>query len=390
MLKNIVILLVLIISLMCAACGTTSTELVISNANGIEVEYQDGKLIFVDSLSDMNIYPSGYGGCTLTPTSDVSFDEDTVISCYAKIICDDKHSDVINLCRDPICDHKKENTCIHSYGLIRNGIIVEDYIYFRDTLGIYRYSMNTLTTEPYAVFNKQVMSQFRMGKYLYICVDYGVFIKVDLTNDQAVVLSIEQLEYGMIYPYEGALYCLDGVSGIWRCDQNFDNAELIVPARSFDCHIPYSYQIYENKLYYVSIEDKTQYLYAYDLSDNNVEWRIPDVYCFNIYDGILYTQLYDPQDGPEFLNSKGNIVTTVAQTGGKIYMSLLSDPDSFRILCELDESEKRLDGYFVYATDRYIYAEVAEFSNLKINTCLYRYDMECNLWQKIGNGVYTE
>lgn len=375
----IAFILTCIFAISCDNSKTTN----LSSDGAEDILYKYGKIEFVDFLEDSDIYYGDYMG-TQTRSMSASYTEDIVIYTHnASVYTNDENLNVLSLCHDPVCDHSKRESCIVSYGLVRDVVFVDDYTYFLKATGIYRYSHETLTTEPYAVFNIYIATQFRMGRYLYAELNGGEYIKIDLATDQAIMLEPELLSPRMVFPYKNMLYCYDSENNIYRCDQNFQNAELLVSNITTECWVSHSYQVYNDYLYYVTVENDVHYLMKYDLAKNALESRIEGVYCFWIYDDFLYTQQYDPSEGPLYQNGD-NIVPSTIKTGNKVYRAHLSDPTNREVIARQSDNNMRLDGYGLYVTERFIYSYIANFVDYDIITNYYRYDMVTNEWQQIG------
>ena len=312
--------LTLINTILVSACNESHT--IVRNNDDTEILYKFGELTFIGEHTD-EIYSDKYSRDYYDMYPYLAITSDSVLyGNYEPILLSDDGS-MLELCRDPLCDHSKPQTCILSYGGVRRIIYTDDYIYFAKSTGVYRYDLNTLTSEPYAIFNAYVYSQFLMGRYLYIDLGAGDFIKVNIETDEAVIITDIPITSTFNCPCNGYIYSVDSAGGIYRCDDNFENIEQLTGERIFGCDIPASYQIYGDYIYYPI--GKT--LYRKRLDDLTGEAFLDNIYAFTIADDTIYYEIYHPQPGPAYDNGS-EIVTRTLHTGNNIYSGPLDSPQN--------------------------------------------------------------
>lgn len=380
--------IILLVFVMIIGCSCHQYSNVIGNGTDeTEIIYKRGEIEIVEFLDEAEIYTGAYTDNISSSTLSVSQKKNTVVYGLTKFVFGtDENPSILSLCLDPVCDHTKEHSCILSYGLVRDVMITEYDIYFLSTTGIYRYSKETLTTEPYAIFNTYIINQFLMGRYLYAQVGYDYYIKIDLLTNKAMAIPIETVEYVMIYPYDGMLYCMDSSSNIYQCDENFENACLIAANRHPDCFIQMSYQVYGDRVYYLAVGDsENTNLYSYDLLVKETALILKDIYCFGIAADKLYVQLYNPIEGPLYRNQQNDIINVTAYTGNSIYCASLDNPEQLSLVTKYEEENCRLDGYYLVPTEQYLYVSVSDYTNMELKVCVYRYDVVNHEWQYMAN-----
>lgn len=371
-----------------SACQKNPVTIGGETKDGVTVEYKYGEITFLDEVFSSKVYTDTYRE-NITPQVELTVsDHDVVYLYHAAVYTTDDSREILSLCRDPLCDHSKPESCIISYAP-RHIIATDDNIYFAKANGIYHYSLDTLETTPFAVFNDYVIEQFLMGRFLYIKVGYNLYVKVDLETNNAVSISsndgnVSFAEMISIEPYDGWLYYSDENGNIYRINQNFENPELLIQENHYQCFIGESYRFCDGKLYFADFNDGQYRMGIYDLTSGEVEYVNNNVYCFDISGDMIYMQLYDPIDGPEYRRSDGTVITTTANTGNRLWCAPLDDPSDVRPLATFSGENKRLDGYFTCATENYVYVYAAEFEDYDSETYLYRYSLRSGQWQRIA------
>jgi len=370
---------------------------VLSNAigyDGAEISYKSGLIKFVNKLPNAEIYCGEYDYDAVSPFHYLTVQPDKVIYTFnSAVYTEDGSSEVLSLCRDPVCDHSEReyDNCFIAFGGGGNVIMTEEYIYFKRTTNVWRYSLRTMRREMYASFNIVVASLTLMGRYLYVGLPGGVYVKVDLVTDTAVALEPDII-MSMIYPYQSKMYIMDESENIYECDENFQNITLIANNRKeFDCHIQSSYQAYKGKLYYISKENDQNMLYVYELSSKTIVEKVPGVVCFAIANDIIYMQFFEPFYGPEYTDTNtGERSRHVILTGNKIYHAPINKLQEKNLLVTYDQKfdeciESYLERYYMYVTDKYLYTEAIEFfdDNVPISCALYRMNLSTKKWQRI-------
>ena len=396
--KKIVLfyLILCILQLILSACTEENISLGINGENGIELLYKYGELCMVDKLPNDEIYTNEYPNDMYCPINYMSISNDSVVNLLeAPVYANDEGEKILNLCRDSVCDHTIAESCISSYGLITYVIETENNVYFVKATGVYRYSLENFTTEPFAIFNTQVMGQFLMGQYLYIQIDYTQYLKVNLTNKQAVLLSFDaQFVPNTVYPSNGYLYIMTNDRKFYRCDSNFSNMQFLCWDGYAACFPQYSFQVYEDKLYYTAMkQDKNgsienhYILYVRDAGTGELLNTIPDIYCFFIANDKLYAQCYEPTVGPEYIDIyNGTINRSFSNTGNKIYYAPLDDPHNLNVFVELKEGNMCLNGYYLVVTNKYLYTDICVFKKYKFIDRVYRINLDTKEWQLVSSG----
>ena len=76
-------------------------------------------------------------------------------------------------------------------------------------------------------------------------------------------------------------------------------------------------------------------------------------------------------------------VETTIQTAGKIYHAPLDEIDDMRLLTSFDIEGWQIDGYWIWATKRYLYTEGDHFTKDSAETGFWRYDIATDVWEEI-------
>ena len=365
------------------ACNSRKDSAIFSNDN-IDITYKYGKIEFVDELMG-DIYSEKFSNDDYSGFFFVSIQPDSLVYTFNTYKYLPDYSDaVLELCRDSVCDHSVKESCIQSFGNIYYVVCTSDYTYFTKGNGVYRYSIESFTTEPYAVFNATVTNQFLMGKYLYIEIAASVYVKVDLESGKAVILENIGAMMSCIYPYNGQLYFLDEANNIYICDDNFVNKKLLVTGRHFDCAIQASFQPFEDSVYYIDKGADEYNLCRYDLKTEKAEKLIDDVFAFCISpSGRLFYQKYDPSVGPLY-NNGSEYVNVTCFTGKTIYYADLDDAISPSVFIKNEFKETRLGESYMFATEKYLYVYIDEFNDGEMEMVLYRINCFDPEWQRVA------
>lgn len=375
---------ILILSLNLYSCNNTETVIGTIPGTEIDLEYKYGEISIVyDDASDDEIYTDQYNENIISPLSSLSLGKDKV--CYSfntAIYTADNSPYVLSLCADPVCDHTKRESCIVSYGLLRYPLYVGDDVFFIKGTGVYRYSSATLQTTPYAVFNAPITMTFVMGKYLYICISNELYVRVDMITCTAKILQPLTKSVEAVFPYDGKIYCLDSGYNIYEYDYSFENAKHLISSFTPSCFIQNSYQVYNNKVYYVSEDDGSPNLHVYDISQK-IEEVFGNICCFGINNGVIYYLKYDPILGPEYDNN-GVVARATAVSGNKLWCADIDSINNPTFVASIDDKNMRLDNYFIHVTDKYVYMNVSIFADLQIETWLFRLNRMTKEWQAIS------
>lgn len=389
--KTVIILVLIIIISIFPACGEKNVIIgKIKGDDGADFTYKRGIIEFADELPNDTIYYGEYDYNSYSPLHYLTIMPDKVVyTANTAVYTEDKNDEIFSLCRDPVCDHSKPETCIVSFGLISHPIPTDEYIYFLKATTVFRYSLLTMTTDEYAVFNIYLISLSQMGRYLYVGIAGGLYVKIDLVTDTAMVLEPELIDLAMRYSYDGKIYLMDASCNIYESDDNMDNIKLLASDRNPDCFIQSSYEVYNSKLYYVTKENEQNYLCVYDLETEVVTEKIPGVFCFTLSDDIMYMQFYDPQPGPEYMEN-GEMAVSVNRTGNKIYTVPINDLNNKKLLNAFENiydecTGSMVGGNYLYATGNYLYADVTEiYNDYSVGFASYRLNIRTNKWQRIA------
>ena len=387
------LLLFLALLLLLGGCAEQETSLGVELEDGFELAYLDGEITFVeDWFEPGETYTENYSENSYSPYTRMAVWRNGLIysmeDAYVEMM--DGIGEIMSLCKDPLCDHTEETRCIVSFGG-RNVIKAGTDFYFVYATTVYRYSQETLRTSVFAEFNMMVSSQFLMGRYLYFEIFGQVYVRVDLESNTAMILEKDpMIAPYLYYPYEEMLYFYDAnTDQIFRCDTNMQNTQLLAKNVHSPCHTTWAFQLYGDKLYYVSVEYKLPvsesnrpYLCVLDLTTGETE-RYDGIYCFGICGGTIFYQCYEPREGPLFFNQKQKYVTTTLYTGNRIYRAPLDDIENQTLLTEVTGDNLRLDGYFLHATEDYLYVYISDFSNAELNLKLCRYNLTTGEWQAV-------
>ena len=377
-------LAILMFSLHLCSCDNTETVIGTIPGTEIELEYKYGEISIVyDDMSTDEIYTDLYNENIVSPLSSLSLGKDKV--CYSfntAIYTSDNSPYVLSLCADPVCDHTKMESCIVSYGLLRYPLYVGDDVFFVKGNGIYRYSSATLQTTPYAIFNAPITMTFVMGKYLYLYISNELYVRIDMVTRTARILHPPTKSVQAVYPSDGKIYCLDSGYNIYEYDCNLENATRLISSFKPSCFIQNSYQVYDNKIYYVSEDDGNPNLHIYDISQKKEE-VFNNICCFGINNGAIYYLKYDPILGPEFDNN-GVITRANAVSGNKLWCADIDSINTPIFVASIEDENMRLDNYFIHVTDKYVYMNVSIFTDLKIETWLFRLNRTTKEWQAIS------
>lgn len=355
----------------------------VTSEDGYELEYKYGEITLLDTIStESDIYTENYPDDVFVPRDTLSIGKDQIIYTWNTALSIQKENGKITpLCRDPLCDHMQRESCIVSYGLIKCTLQRGADVFFLKGNGVYRYSVETYKVTPYAIFSAMATEMFSMGRFLYVRILNEAYVKIDLETNMGETIAIESVEPIVIYPSEGRLYCLDQAMNILVCDQNMQLTETLIKDIKPGCYIQQCFQVYDNKIYYVTIKDEHHLLCVYDIQDGQTE-TYDDVYCFAISDGKIYMMLYDPIPGMLFYNGSEAVETTI-QTAGKIYHAPLDEIDDMRLLTSFDIEGWQIDGYWIWATKRYLYTEGDHFTKDSAETGFWRYDIATDVWEEI-------
>ena len=420
-------LLMLIIYLITLpSCQTNQPFSLGMNTDGdLEISYLSGQLTFVDELPNQKIYTDEYPEDIFTPDMVTSYSNSYIgHTMEGHLYTVDESEEILNLCCDPACDHSVEGSCVSSYGG-SYFIQTSNEVFFCSGPAVFRYSKDTFTTELYANFNTQPMTLFVMGRYLYIQTNYTQFLKVDMTTNEAMVLSLDaKYAYGQIRPLDGYLYLMTNVgvkeygyeSGyvLYRSDPNFREVQLLVK----NIGSTLSMHIVGDKLYHLfrtidftdlaSPVQLSSELQIRDAATGELLDTVPDIECFGISGDTLYAQKFDPSSTTVMVR---DTITTAqppldptqaapqpklgeehpagTPTGNKIYSAPLSNPHALTLFTEVKYDKALLQGSQFWITEKYLHSLVLiADEDGRYDHFSYRMNLGTKKWQLVANGPY--